>query len=90
MSQKHKCGHSDMVCDECHDSLFHFGQTSNKKEIRELIDMTRNITIKSIINVLDKRSAKYISKTELQELLNQLVTEEKRDMAIIDILHGEE
>ena len=69
MSQEHSCGHSDGICSECHNTLFHFGEKSNKNEIG--IQVTK-LTLQSLINTLEARGADSVSKSELKQLIDSL------------------
>ena len=79
MSQKHSCGHEDDICDECHNTIFHFSQPrsfiSANPELRKYTDKVKELTIIQILSNMERNKMESISYVQLRKVLDKLQEE---------------
>ena len=80
MSQKHSCGHEDGICDDCHNTVFHFGTAKTtdsavNHELRKYTDKVRELTIIQILSNMERKNMTSISYVQLRKVLDRLQEE---------------
>lgn len=78
MSQKHSCGHEDDICDDCHNTIFHFSQPKAftiNHELRRYTDQVRELTIIQILSNMERNKMTSISYVQLRKVLDRLQEE---------------
>lgn len=76
MSQKHSCGHEDDICDECHNTIFHFSGIDKDfeltPEIEEFMKAIRKLTLVTVLNTMKEHKRNTISYSELKQTIDNL------------------